>query len=163
MIRSTVAPIGFRRAGLSFALVLAAGFAFTAGTARAEDSIEKRLWVQAGKGGTVTIDSFRELREDCTIAPAPSVTVVENPKAGKITVSTVSAASTQPLSGPYAACKVKKFNWAKVTMPVPAKEGTDHAVIQAQESTGDLTTYDVEIVAKKKLPAGKSHGLYEDR
>ena len=43
MIRSTVAPIGFRRAGLSFALVLAAGFAFTAGTARAEDSIEKRL------------------------------------------------------------------------------------------------------------------------
>ncbi len=135
----------------------------TCGTAQAEDRIEKRLWVQAGKGGAVQIDAIRELREDCTLAPAPTVTVLDNPKVGKLKVSTaVATGKTQP-NGPYAACDGKKFNWTKVAMPVPSKEGKDTAVFQVQDSLGDLTTYDVEVVVTKKLPQGKTHGLYEDR
>lgn len=145
--------------------MIVAGFAVMAasGTAQAEDRIEKRLWVQAGKGGVVQIDAIRELREDCTLAPAPTVTVLDNPKAGKLKVATATAVGKTPPTGPYAACNGKKFNWTKVAMPVPAKEGNDTAVFQVQDSLGDLTTYDVEVVAQKKLPQGKTHGQYEDR
>lgn len=157
-----VARAGLRRFGLA-ALLATAAAAIVAAPAQAEDRIEKRLWVQAGKGGSVPVESFRELREDCTVAPAPTVTVVEQPKVGKLKVETVAAAGAAPTTGAYAACKIKKYNWSKVVLPVPAKEGTDRAVIQAQESTGDLTTYEIEIVAQKKLPQGKTHGLLEDR
>jgi hypothetical protein len=148
--------------GLGLALLAFAAIGST-GSARAEDRIEKRLWVQAGKGGAVQVDAFREMSEDCSLAPAPTVTVLEHPKAGKLTVKTATAVgATDPL-GPYAACNGKKFNWTKVTMPVPAKDGTDHATLEARESSNDATTYDIEIVIAKKLPAGKKHGLYEDR
>lgn len=165
MIGSVTRLVGARMfvvSGLGLALALAATLGSTH-SVRAEDRIEKRLWVQAGKGGAVQIDAFRELREDCAVVAAPTVTVLEHPKAGKLAVrSGAGVGATDPL-GPYAACNGKKFNWTKVTMPVPAKEGTDHATLQAQESSGDTTTYDVEIVIAKKLPAGKKHGLYEDR
>lgn len=128
------------------------------------DRIEKRLWVQTGAKGPIAVDRFRELREDCAQAPAPVVTVLQNPAFGKLSVkSSVAVGTTDPM-GPYAACSGKKFAWTTVTMPAPAKgEGTDTAVVQAQESSGETTIYDVEIVFAKKLPAGKKSGLLEDR
>ena len=111
--------------------------------------------------GPVKVDSFRELREDCA-APAPVVTVQQHPAFGKLTTKKVVAPGQA--DGAYAACSGKKFNWTVVSTPIPAKgEGTDRAVIQAQDSSGETTTYDVEIVFAKKLPAGKTNGLYEDR
>jgi hypothetical protein len=134
------------------------------GPVRAEDRIEKRLWVQVKPGGSVVVDSFREMREDCTLAPAPKVTVPVQPKLGKMKVTTVTAPGSTDQSGPYAACNGKKFNWTRVSLPTPAKgEGTDHAVVEATESSGETTLYDIDIVYAKKLPAGKSNGLYEDR
>jgi len=148
--------------GLGLALVVAAALG-SATSARADDRIEKRLWVQAGKGGSVQIDAFRELREDCAAVAAPTITVLEHPKAGKLSVKSASGVGATDPAGPYAACNGKKFNWTRVTMPVPAQEGPDHATLEAHESSGDTTTYDIEIVAAKKLPSGKKHGLYEDR
>lgn len=132
--------------------------------ARAEgDTIEKRLWVATGSKA-VTVDRFREMREDCALAPAPVVTVLQHPAFGKASVKSVKAAGKTDPSGPYAACDGKPFNWTTVTVPAPAKgQGTDKLVIQAQESSGESTTYDVEIVFAKKLPAGKTSGLLEDR
>ena len=147
--------------GLAIVLAMASGLVTSA---RADDRIEKRLWVQLGKGSAVTVDSFRELREDCVQVAAPKVTVLEHPKAGKLTVKTAVGPGATDAAGPYAACNGKKFNWTRVTMPVPAKgEGTDHATLQATESSGDSTTYDIEIMLVKKLPAGRVHGTYEDR
>ena len=60
--------------------------------------------------------------------------------------------------------KNQLFNHHWSAGEAPAKgEGTDRAVIQAQESSGEATVYDIEIVYAKKLPAGKTHGLLEDR
>lgn len=142
--------------------VAVCGLAVTA--ARADDRIEKRLWVAAKPSNVVVVDSFREMREDCIQAPAPKVVVPQQPKLGKMTVKAVVAPGSTDPNGPYAACNGKKFNWARVTWPAPAKgEGTDRAVIEATESSGETTVYDVEIVYAKTLPAGKSNGLYEDR
>ncbi|TBW34502.1 hypothetical protein EYW49_18115 [Siculibacillus lacustris] len=157
------------RAGRPFAVALVAvAVAGTCaiGAARADtDRIEKRLWVAvSGKAQTVVVDSFREMREDCSAAPAPALAVTKQPKLAKLTVKTVTAPGTTDPTGPYAACNGKKFNWSRVTWPVPTKgEGTDSAVIQATESSGDVTVYDFEIVYAKKLPAGKTSGLVEDR
>lgn len=147
-------------AGLALALPLSFGL----GVAHAEgDRIEKRLWVATG-GKAVTVDRFRELREDCAAAPAPTVTVLQHPAFGKATVKSAKAVGKTDPSGPYAACDGKVFDWSIVTIPAPAKgSGTDKLVIQAQESSGDATLYDVEIVFAKKLPAGKTSGLLEDR
>lgn len=134
------------------------------GPVRAEDRIEKRLWVQVKPGASVVVDSFRELREDCTAAPAPKIVVSVQPKLAKLKVTTVTAPGSTDQSGPYAACNGKKFNWSRVIWPAPAKgEGTDRAVVEATESSGETTAYDIEIVYAKKLPAGKSNGLLEDR
>jgi hypothetical protein len=132
--------------------------------ARAEgDTIAKRLWVATG-AKAVTVDRFREMREDCALAPAPVVTVLQHPAFGKASVKSAKAAGKTDPAGPYAACDGKPFNWTTVTIPAPAKgQGTDKLVLQAQESSGETTTYDVEIVFAKKLPAGKTSGLLEDR
>ena len=128
------------------------------------DVLEKRLWLKTGAAKAVTLDSFREMREDCALVPAPQVTVQQHPAFGKLTVSTTKAAGKTDPNGPYAACNGKPFNWTVVRVPSPAKgEGTDKAVIRAQESSGEITTYDVEIVYAKTLPAGKTSGLLEDR
>lgn len=126
--------------------------------------IEKRFWLKTGSAKAVTLDSFREMREDCALAPAPQVTVQQHPAFGKATVSATKAPGKTDPNGPYAACDGKPFNWSVVKIPSPAKgEGTDRAVIRAQESSGEITTYDVEIVYAAKLPAGKTSGLLEDR
>lgn len=150
---------------LALAVTVAPLLALIAQPVRAEDRIAKRLWLATGPAGkTVQVDSFRELREDCSQAPAPKVTVLQHPAFGKFKVAAVTAPGQTDKTGPYAACDGKKFAWTRVTTPLPAKgEGTDRAVIQAQESSGEITTYDIEIVFAKKLPAGKSSGLYEDR
>lgn len=147
-------------AGLAFALP----FVAAVGMAHAEgDTIDKRLWVKTGSKA-VTVDRFRELREDCAAAPAPVVTVQQHPGFGKASVKTAKAVGMTDPAGPYAACDGKPFNWTVVTVPAPAKgSGTDKLVIRAQESSGEATTYDIEIVFAKTLPAGKTSGLLEDR
>lgn len=141
--------------------LVAAGLAVS--TARAEDTIEKRLWLKTG-GAVVTLDRFRELREDCALAPAPKVTVVEAPAFGKLTVGSTKAVGKTDPNGPYAACDGKPFNWTVVKIPSPKKgEGTARAVIRAEESSGEATTYEIEIVYAAKLPQGKTPGLLEDR
>jgi hypothetical protein len=152
-------------ARIALAALLAVGLSGLAVTAAsADDRIEKRLWVVAKPRNTVVVDSFRELREDCVQAPAPKVVVSQQPKLGKMVVKAVVAPGSTDAAGPYAACNGKKFNWTRVTWPAPAKgEGTDRAVIEATESSGETTVYDVEIVYAKTLPSGKSNGLYEDR
>lgn len=137
--------------------------ALAASTARAEDTIEKRLWLKTG-GGVVTLDRFRELREDCALVPAPTVVVAEEPAFGKLTVAKIKAVGKTDPNGPYAACDGKPSNWTVVKIPSPAKgEGTARTVIRAQESSGEVTTYEIEIVYAKKLPQGKTPGLLEDR
>lgn len=132
--------------------------------ASADDVIAKRLWLASGTGKTVTVDSFREMREDCALAPAPEVTVTQQPAFGKLSVAKTKAAGKTDPNGPYAACNGKPFNWTVVKVASPAKaEGTDRAVLRAQESSGEVTTYEIEIVYAKKLPAGKTSGLLEDR
>lgn len=150
------------RFSLIAGLALATSLAVPA--AHADDTIAKRLWLASGTGKTVTVDSFREMREDCSLAPAPEVTVTQQPAFGKMTVAKTKAPGKTDPNGPYAACNGKPFNWTVVKIPSPSKaEGTDGAVIRAQESTGEVTTYEIEIVYAKKLPAGKSSGLLEDR
>lgn len=145
-------------AGLAFALPLV-----TIVCAAQADTIDKRLWVATGSK-PVVVDRFRELREDCALAPAPVVTVQQHPAFGKASVKSAKAVGKTDPSGPYAACDGKPFNWTTVTIPAPAKgQGTDKLVIQAQESSGETTLYDIEIVYAKKLPAGKTSGLLEDR
>lgn len=155
-----------RKFGTALSIAVAAlALAVGTGTASAEgDSIAKRLWLKTGAGKAVTLDSWREMREDCALVPAPQVTVLQHPSFGKATVTKTKAAGKTDPNGPYAACNGKPFNWTVVKVPSPAKgEGTDRIVLQAQESSGEVTTYDVEIVYAKKLPAGKSAGLLEDR
>ena len=64
--------------------------------ARAEgDTIAKRLWVATGAKG-VTVDRFREMREDCAYAPAPVVTVLQHPAFSKASVKSAKAAGKTP-------------------------------------------------------------------
>ena len=156
----------FARRSLTRALAAAAlpvVVALAAPAAAEDERIDKRLWLTTGAKGPVKLDSFRELREDCA-APAPVVTVQQHPAFGKLTTAKQAAPGPVDAAGPFAACAGKKFAWTVVSTPVPAKgEGTDKAVIRVQIADGEATTYDVEIVFAKKLPAGKTNGLYEDR
>ncbi|MCE1234992.1 MAG: hypothetical protein LWW93_01410 [Hyphomicrobiales bacterium] len=157
--------VGKRKFGVALPIMAAVALAMGAASAQAEgDTIAKRLWLKTGAGKAVTLDSWREMREDCSLAPAPQVTVTQQPSFGKLTVSKTKAAGKTDPGGPYAACNGKPFNWTVVKVPSPAKgEGSDKAVLAVQESSGEITTYDVEIVFAKTLPAGKTAGLLEDR
>lgn len=160
ILRRITVPCGLAIAAALLVPVFVAG-----SPARAEsDRFEKRLWAVTGTAKPIRIDRFREMREDCALAPAPVIAVLQQPKVGKLKVASAPAAGATDKTGPYAACDGKTFNWTTVTLPAAAKaDGTDHAVIQATESSGDVTVYDIEIVFAKKLPAGKSNGLYEER
>lgn len=161
--RSIVTPSSVRRSLVAIGLGLPVVLALAGPAAADADRIEKRLWLSVG-AGSVQVDKFREMREDCALAPAPVVTVLQNPAFGKLSVSTAQAVGATDKNGPYGACDGKKFNWTIVKIPLPAKgEGTDKAVVQAQESSGEATIYDIEIVYAKKLPVGKKSGLLEDR